>query len=92
MFLPSAGVYFAVTLYNQGRRINWPRRRCIHARFALVRLTCTNIRPVEELYLEVNVQIQRATEALDRGDRTRLRLATEKAGLLNQVHGDALKD
>ena len=42
--------------------------------------------------MEVDIQIERATETLDQGDRTGLRRLAGEAGLLDQVRGDAAID
>jgi hypothetical protein len=42
--------------------------------------------------VEVDIQIERATEALDKGDRTRLGRLTGKLGFLDQVRGDSAVD
>jgi len=47
---------------------------------------------VEEQHLEVDVDVQRAAEALDQRHRAGLDRLTEEPRLLGQVHGDAPVD
>lgn len=51
-----------------------------------------DVHPVEEEHVEVDVEVQRAAEALDQGDRAGLGRLTRKARLLDQVRGYAAID
>lgn len=66
--------------------------RCLHPTEAQRAIRTLDIDPVEEQHVEVQVQIQRAAETLDQGDRAGLRRLPREARLLDQVRSDAPVD
>lgn len=58
------------------------------ARLAPRRLDVRVVHAVEPQHVEVNIQVQRAAEALDQGHRTALRRIPRHAGLIGKPTGD----
>ena len=67
-------------------------RRRLHPAESERTVGALDIHPIQKQHVEVNIQVQRTTEALDQGDCAGLGGLTGKPGLLYQVGGDAAVD
>ncbi len=89
--VPAHAMRDGVGQFRQLRRCG--RTGAVQARLALRTLGGVLVHAVEPQHVEVDVEIQRAAEALDQGHRTALGAGAVDAGLIGQPAGDhALHD